>query len=102
MFEAAVQLAIIGVVLVIVAAILQAALRPNFQFMIQINGEQLNVTKGKVRGDFLEEARDVCREYGVTTGWIGGVKRGKSIALKFSRDIPPTCQQRLRNIWFTS
>ena len=101
MFEIAVQIVIFGVVLAIVAVILQAAFRPNFQFVIQINGDMLTIVKGKVRADFVDEAREVCREFGVTSGWIGGVKRGKSVALKFSRNFPPSCQQRLRNLWFT-
>lgn len=101
MFEIAVQLVVFGVIIAIVAVILQAALVPRFHFLVQINGEQFTITKGKVRADFLDEAREVCKEFGVTSGWIGGVKRGKQVALKFSRNIPANCQQRLRNIWFT-
>jgi uncharacterized protein DUF3634 len=102
MFEIAVQLVLLGVVMAIVGVILQAALMPRFQFLVQIDGDNFKVTKGKVRAEFLDEARAVCREHGVTSGWIGGVKRGKSVALKFSRGFPPNCAQRLRNIWFTS
>jgi len=102
MVEIALQLVTFGVVLAVVAFILQAAFRQNFQFVIHINGDQLRIAKGKVRADFLDEAREVCGEFGVTSGWIGGVKRGKAIALKFSANIPPPCQQRLRNLWFTS
>jgi hypothetical protein len=100
MFEIAVQFVVFGVVIAIVAAILQAALMPRYQFVIQINGDQLRVTKGKVAADFLDNVREVCRESEITSGWIGGVKRGKAIALRFSGNIPPACQQRLRNIWF--
>jgi hypothetical protein len=102
MLEIAVQIVIFGAVIAVVGVILQAAFMPRFQFMVQIKGDQLTITKGKVRAEFVDEAREVCREYGVTSGWIGGVKRGKSVALKFSRNMPANCQQRLRNIWFTS
>jgi Protein of unknown function (DUF3634) len=100
MFEIAVQLVVFGVVIAIVVAILQAALVPRYQFVIQINGDQISVTKGKVQADFLDDAREVCGEFRITSGWIGGVRRGKSVALRFSGNIPPACQQRLRNVWF--
>lgn len=100
MFEIALQLVFFGVVLVVVAAILQAALMPRYQFLVQINGGQLRVTKGKVAAEFLDNVREVCGEYQITSGWIGGVQRGKAIALKFSSNIPPPCQQRLRNLWY--
>ncbi len=100
MFEIALQLVVFGVIVVIVAAILQAALMPRYQFMIVIAGDELRVTKGKVAADFLDNIRATFREFGLTSGWIGGVRRGKSIALRFSANIPPQCQQRLRNMWF--
>jgi hypothetical protein len=87
---------------VVVGVILQVALAPRYQFFIQINGRQLIVTNGKVCAAFVDEVREVCHEYGVKNGWVGGVKRGKAIALRFSRNIPPACQQRLRNVWFSS
>lgn len=100
MLEIAIQLVVIAAVLAVVFALLRSALTPRFQFMIQINAGQARVTKGKVPAEFLDHARDVCLEFGVSAGWIGGVKRGKAIALKFSRHFPPACQQRLRNVWF--
>ena len=102
MVEFAIQLVVFGVVLAVVAFILKGALSPRFHFVIQIHGDQLVVAKGKVPGDFLKEAREVCRQFDVTSGWVGGVRRGKSIALRFSTNFPPPCQQRLRNIWFTT
>ena len=65
-----------------------------------INGDRLIVTKGKVHAVFLDEAREICRDFQITSGWIGGVKRGKATALRFSNSIPRPCQQRLRNAWF--
>jgi len=100
MLEIAVQLVVVAAILAVVLVVLQNALTPRFQFMIQISGGELRVTKGKVPAEFLDNVREVCRESGITSGWVGGVKRGKATALKFSRQIPPHCQQRLRNIWF--
>ncbi len=100
MLEIAVQLVVFGVVIAIVAAILQAALAPRYQFVIQINGDRVTVTKGKVQADFLDDVREVCRESNIASGWIGGVRRGKAIALRFSGNIPPACQQRMRNVWY--
>jgi hypothetical protein len=100
MLEIAVQLVVVAAVLAVIFVLLQTALAPRFQFMIQINGGELRVTKGKVPADFLDHVREVCREFDINAGWVGGVKRGKGIALKFSRDVPPPCQQRLRNVWF--
>jgi hypothetical protein len=100
MVEIAVQIVVFGVVLAIIAVIMQAALMPRYQFMIQINGEQLKVSKGKVPADFLDNVRETCREFNIRNGWIGGVKRGKATALRFSANIPQPCQQRLRNMWF--
>lgn len=100
MFEIAVQLVLFAVVLAIVAVILQAALAPRFEFLVMIHGDSLKVTKGKVTADFLDNIREVCGELHITSGWVGGVKRGKNIALKFSRHFPTAGQQRLRNLWF--
>jgi hypothetical protein len=100
MLEIAVQLVIAAAVLAVVFSLLQSALAPRFHFLVQISAGELRVTKGKVSAEFLDNVREVCRDFGVTSGWIGGVKRGKAIALKFSRHFPPPSQQRLRNIWF--
>jgi hypothetical protein len=102
MLEIGLQLIVLAIAAGIVAVIMQAAFMPRYVFLVQIHGSQLAVTKGKVRGEFLDEVREVLGEFGVTSGWIGGVKRGKAIALRFSGNIPTPCQQRLRNLWFTS
>ena len=102
MLELAVQLVVLALAVGVVAFIVHHALAPRYQFMVHIHGDAVTLVKGKVAADYLAQVREVCREQAVTTGWIGGVKRGKSIALRFSSNIPPNCQQRLRNIWFTS
>lgn len=99
MLETAFQIVILAAALAVILGILHAAFGQRYHFIVKIDRGELRVTKGKVQADFLD-IREVCREHGVTSGWIGGVKQGKAIALRFSRNIPPGCQQRLRNIWF--
>jgi len=99
MFDTLTQLVIVALAGAIIFAILVAAFAPHYHFVITIKHGEPRVTKGKVQADFLDQVREVCKEHRVTSGWIGGVKRGKSIALRFSHRIPRGCQQRLRNIW---
>jgi hypothetical protein len=101
MLDTLTQLAILALAGVIIYAILVTTFAPRYHFVITIKHGEPRVTKGKVQADFLDQVREVCHEHRITSGWVGGVKRGKSIALRFSRKIPRGCQQRLRNIWFT-
>src|SRR4051812_49038329 len=98
--EILLQVVFLVVAFAVVFVLLHAAFGPRYLFMAKIERGEPHVTKGKVHADFLAEIRTVCREHGIASGWIGGVKRGKTIALRFSASIPPGCQQRLRNIWF--
>jgi hypothetical protein len=69
--------------------------------MIKIHDGEPKVVHGKVSAEFLDRIREVCRDLQIGTGWIGGVKRGASMALRFSRSFPPSSRQRLRNAWFS-
>jgi Protein of unknown function (DUF3634) len=100
MLDILTQLVILALAGAIIFAILVAAFVPRYHFIITIKHGKPRVTRGKVQADFLDQVREVCEEDRVTSGWIGGVKRGKPITLRFSRSIPPGCRQRLRNIWF--
>jgi hypothetical protein len=102
MLEIASQLVVLAVALVVIFGILHAAFGQRYQFIVKIDQGEPRVTKGKVLAEFLDNIREVCREQGIMSGWVGGVKQGKAIALRFSRSIPPGCQQRLRNIWFSA
>jgi hypothetical protein len=74
-------------------------LQPRYVFEIRIHRGQPSVRKGKVTGAFLGRVAAVCQEAGVVRGWIAGVRQGRRIALRFSRQFPPGSQQRLRNEW---
>jgi Protein of unknown function (DUF3634) len=101
MTEIVTQLVILAAAVGVVFVIAQAAFAARFQFMVKIKRGEPRVVKGKVTIEFLDEIRATCREYGVAAGWIGGMRRGKTIALRFSNNFPPDCQQRLRNTWFS-
>jgi hypothetical protein len=73
--------------------------QPQYVFKIRIDGGQPSLRKGRVTRAFLERVTAICQENGIVRGWIGGVRRGRRIALRFSRQFPPGSQQRLRNEW---
>jgi hypothetical protein len=99
MLDYAFQLVAVAVVLGVIFVITQAAIAQRYRFVIKIVSGELRVTKGKVRADFLDDIREICRENGVRFGWIAGVMEGKRVALRFSGSFSPSCQQRLRNAW---
>ena len=74
-------------------------LQPRYVFEIRIHRGQPSVRKGKVTRAFLDRVAAVCQEAGVVRGWIGGVRQGRRIALRFSLQFPPGPRQRLRNEW---
>jgi len=76
--------------------------QPQYVFFIRINRGQPLIRKGRVTGEFLGQVATVCQEDGVARGWIGGVRRGRRVALRFSRQFPTGPQQRLRNDWVFS
>ena len=102
MLDLVLQFVVLAVALVVVFGILHVALAQRYHFMVMIDRGKPRVTKGRVHAVFLDNIRAVCEEDGIASGWIGGVRQGKSIALRFSSNIPHGCQQRLRNIWFNS
>ena len=92
----------LAVKLIVVALVIGGiwwALQPRYVFVIRIKDGGARLARGKVTSTFLEQVGHACAESGVSRGWVGGVWRGKRLALAFSRNIPPGCQQRLRNLW---
>jgi hypothetical protein len=74
-------------------------LQSRYVFEIRIKGGKARVRRGKVTSTFLGRVAEACRTDGVARGWIGGVRRGRRTALRFSHDFPPGLQQRIRNEW---
>jgi hypothetical protein len=74
-------------------------LQPRYVFVVRIMQGRPSLRKGKLTRAFLGRLAEVCRENGVVSGWIGGVRQGRRISLRFSRQFSPGLQQRLRNEW---
>jgi hypothetical protein len=68
-------------------------------FVIRVRARTPTVAKGKVSQAFLIELKDVLQRHGVGRGSIYGVRRGRAVLLAFSRGIPQTARQALRNVW---
>jgi hypothetical protein len=81
------------------AWVVWSLVQPRYVFEIRVADGQPSVRRGKVTATFLGRVAAVCRESGVVQGWIGGVRHGRRVALRFSRDFPPGPRQRLRNEW---
>ncbi len=77
-------------------------LQPRYVFEIRVESGHPRIRKGKVTAAFVSRVREACQSDGVVHGWVGGVQRGRQIALRFSRDFPAGLQQRLRNEWQVS
>ena len=87
------------IVISVIAGLLWWGFQPRYVFLVRIRQGLPSIARGRVTVQFLQEMSDVLETAGVSTGWVGGVLRGKRIGLKFSRNIPPDCRQRLRNLW---
>ena len=83
----------------LVAAAFLLALQRRYLFVVRVKDGRARIASGKLTSAFLEEIDQVCRDAGVTRGWIGGIRRGRRVVLAFSYNIPSPCQQRLRNLW---
>jgi hypothetical protein len=75
------------------------ALQPRYHFLLRIDAGRVRLTRGKVTDAFLADVGEVCRDLGVTAGWVGGVRRGRRVVLAFSWRLTPAFRQRLRNLW---
>ena len=73
--------------------------RPRYVFVVQIDRTRAWIAKGHITAAFVQEFESTCREAGIDRGWVAGVKRGRQTRLVFSKHIPTTTQQRLRNVW---
>ena len=82
-----------------VAWLVVVALKTRYEFMILIVDGRPRLKSGTVTPAFLATVADVCHAAGVSRGWVGGVRQGKLVSLRFSRSLPPSARQRLRNDW---
>jgi hypothetical protein len=89
----------IAVVAAVVAAIAWLIANARYVFWVRIRNGAPSVGRGKVAAPFLRDLLDVCGQYSIERGWVGGLRRGRRIQLVFSRSIPEPCRQQLRNLW---
>ena len=68
-------------------------------FVIRVRSRVPFLTKGKVSQAFVAELAEVLQAQGVQRGSIIGVRRRGTVLLEFSRDIPNSVRQALRNVW---
>ena len=73
--------------------------QPRYLFVVRISQGKPRLVKGKATAAFLQQVNETCSQAGLKSGWVGGVRRGKHVALVFSRSFPQACRQQLRNIW---
>jgi hypothetical protein len=81
---------------------LWSLIRTQYAFIVRIEAGTPRIAGGKVTQAFLHEIGETCRRHGVTDAEIRGTAKGGRIALVFSGDLPPPCQQQLRNLWALS
>src|SRR3954470_11290259 len=68
-------------------------------FLIRVRNRVPYLTKGKVSQAFVVELTEVLQRHAVRSGSIYGVRRRGAVMLGFSRGIPQTARQALRNVW---
>src|SRR5262245_23441004 len=87
---------------IVVIALLMGALwwgfQPRFTVVVRIRDGVARVTRGKAPATFVREVEQVCGAT-VSRGWVGGARKGQRVVLAFSRSIPESCRQQLRNLW---
>jgi hypothetical protein len=85
--------------LIVIVVALWFAMQPRCAFVVRINQGHPKAVRGKVTAAFLDQIRETCQQHGVENGTIRGLIHGKRIALNFSRNLPSSGQQQLRNWW---
>jgi Protein of unknown function (DUF3634) len=78
---------------------LWSAIRPNAIFVVRIDDGVPRVVRGQVTRAFAQEVGEVCRRHEIRRGEVRGRAEGHRIVLDFSRNIPNSCRQQLRNLW---
>ena len=81
------------------AALVWWALKPRPVFVIAIRNGVARAVSGQVTAAFVSDVNDECRRSDLRYGTIRGFQIKDRIALEFSRHIPRSSQQRLRNAW---
>ena len=85
-----------GLVSVVAASVWLGFLPPpHATTLIRISGGQLYVTRGGLKAHAKQDVSEILRDAGVSHGFIAIARRNR---VTFSRRIPTTVHQRLRNV----
>ncbi|MBS0205330.1 MAG: DUF3634 family protein [Planctomycetes bacterium] len=71
--------------------------RPNVVFQIRYRRGIPKVVRGRLTDATLNAIDEICRQNSVKSGTITAMP-GKRVRMKFTSDIPPGCQQQIRNM----
>jgi hypothetical protein len=71
--------------------------RPS-RFSVTIRAGRAVVTKAPAPPGWVVDCGEVAAEFGVDSGHIDAVPGWHGLELRCSPDVPPACQQRLRNL----
>lgn len=67
-------------------------------FVIDIDGDRLQVRNGEAPGGLIREFTEVAGDLEIRRGTIRGIRARHGITLSFSHEIPTEAHQRFRNI----
>ena len=68
-------------------------------FVVRVRSGVAAASRGVVTSKFLVACAEVLRDHGIPACTIRGYRTGKGVSLGFSREIPDTVRQNLRNVW---
>jgi hypothetical protein len=81
------------------AIVLIAIIMGAWYLLRRYRGGKPRVVRGRLTESALRAIDDICQQSGVQLGSITALPMGKrQIRLKFTGNIPPGCQQQLRNM----
>jgi len=73
--------------------------QPAYAFRIRVRNGETRLLSGKMTQRSLRRFAEICRDHGVTNGWIVGVRHDRQIVLRFSNHFSAGSQQQIRNDW---
>jgi hypothetical protein len=68
-------------------------------WVIKVRNGNSTLTRGRIAQTVVAELADVLHRNGVKHGALYGIRRRGTVTLGFSRSIPQSCRQGLRNVW---
>lgn len=68
-------------------------------FAVRIDRQQASAFSGQVPQPFLKACQELADRQQISQGLIMGLNRDQGIRLEFSKSIPGSAHQVLRNLW---